>query len=68
MNHLIVLLNSVLYALLGVVLFGISFYIVDKITPGHIWHELIEKKNLAVAVVAGCAALGICIIVAAAIH
>jgi len=66
--NLIILLNSIVYALLGVLLFGVSFFIVDKITPGHIWHELIEKKNLAVAIVAGCSALGICIIVAAAIH
>jgi uncharacterized membrane protein YjfL (UPF0719 family) len=63
-----VILSSLVYALMGIIIFCFTFYVVDKITPGHIWHELIEKHNIAVAIVAGCVALGICIIVAAAIH
>jgi uncharacterized membrane protein YjfL (UPF0719 family) len=66
--HPEIILSSLIYALLGIVIFCTAFYIVDKITPGHLWRELIEKHNLAIAVLAGCVALGICIIVAAAIH
>jgi len=64
----VILLNSVIYALLGVVIFLAVFLLVDLLTPYHLWQELVEKKNLALAVVLGCAALGICIIIAAAIH
>ena len=64
----IVLLNSVVYAILGVVIFVVVFFVVDLLTPYHLWQELVEKKNLALAVVLGCAALGICLIIAAAIH
>jgi putative membrane protein len=64
----IVLLNSIVYALLGVVIFVVVFFIVDLLTPYHLWQELVEKKNLALAVVLGCSALGICLIIAAAIH
>ena len=60
--------NSVLYALLGVILFVAIFVIVDKITPYHLWRELVEKQNTALAIVVGFFALGICVIVAAAIH
>ncbi len=64
----IILLNSVVYALLGVVIFITVFFVVDLLTPYHLWQELVEKKNLALAIVVGSAALGICIIIAAAIH
>ena len=63
-----ILLNSVIYALLGVAIFVVVFVVVDLLTPYHLWQELVEKKNLALAVVVGCAALGICLIIAAAIH
>jgi len=60
--------NSVLFALLGVVLFVSIFVIIDKVTPYHLWRELVEKQNTALAIVVGFFALGICVIVAAAIH
>jgi len=63
-----IILNSLIYALLGVVIFITSFIIVDKLTPYDLWKQLVEEKNTALAIVVGAAALGICIIIAAAIH
>ena len=63
-----ILINSLLYALLGIIIFIVAFFIIDKITPGDLWKELIEKHNIAVAIVAGAMAIGICMIVSAAIH
>lgn len=60
--------NSILYALLGVIIFCATFIVVDKFTPYHLWKELVEKQNTAIAIVVGFFALGICVIVAAAIH
>ena len=60
--------NSILYAVIGVVIFCIAFLFVDRLTPYNLWKELVEKQNTAVAIVVGFAALGICVIVAAAIH
>lgn len=65
---LAILLNSVIYALLGIVIFVAGFIIVDKLTPYDLWKQLVEEKNLALAIVVGAAALGICQIIAAAIH
>lgn len=59
---------SILYALIGVIVFCVTFIIVDKITPYNLWKELVENKNVALGIVVGLSALGICIIVAAAIH
>ena len=62
------LAGSILYALIGVVIFWLCFIIVDKLTPRDLWAELVEKQNLAVGVVVAAMCLGISIIVAAAIH
>ena len=61
-------LGSIVYALIGVVMFWLSFLIIDKITPYNLWEEIIEKQNVALGVVVAAMSLGICIIVAAAIH
>lgn len=66
--NIITILNSAIYAVLGVVIFGVIFFIVDLLTPYHLWNELVEKQNTALAILVGFSALGICIIVAAAIH
>ena len=60
--------NSILYAFIGVAIFCITFIVVDKFMPYHLWKELVEKQNTAIAIVVGFFALGICVIVAAAIH
>lgn len=62
------ILNSIIYAFLGVLIFCVTFVIVDLLTPYHLWKELVEKQNTAIAIVVGFAALGVCVIVAAAIH
>ena len=60
--------GSILYALIGVIVFWISFVIIDKLTPYQLWEEIVEKQNRALALVVAAMALGIAIIVAAAIH
>lgn len=63
-----VLLGSAVYALLGVVIFWLCFLVIDKLTPYNLWEEIVEKQNKALGVVVAAMSLGICIIVAAAIH
>ena len=60
--------GSILFALIGVVIFWLCFVIIDKITPYNLWHELVEKQNMALGMVVAAMCLGISIIVAAAIH
>ena len=61
-------LGSILFALIGVIIFWLSFVIIDKITPYKLWEELVEKQNMALGLVVAAMSLGISIIVAAAIH
>ncbi|MFZ2219995.1 MAG: DUF350 domain-containing protein [Rhodoferax sp.] len=60
--------GSILFALVGVLVFWISFIIIDKLTPYNLWEEIVEKQNRALGMVVAAMCLGISIIVAAAIH
>ena len=60
--------SSLVFALMGVIVFWLCFLIIDKITPYDLWGEIVEKQNVALALVVAAMSLGICIIIAAAIH
>ncbi len=60
--------SSLVFALLGVVVFWLCFVIIDKLTPYNLWEEIVDKQNMALALVVAAMSLGICLIVAAAIH
>jgi uncharacterized membrane protein YjfL (UPF0719 family) len=66
--HIGNLLNALVYSLLGIFIFGITFVIFDKMTPYHLWKEIVEDKNVALAILIGAISLGMCIIIAAAVH
>lgn len=58
---------AAVYAALGIILFVLAFGIINRLTPGTLWKELIEEHNTALAIVVGAMAIGISIIIAAAI-
>lgn len=68
MINTVYLINAVVFSILGLAVFGLGFVIFDKATPYDLWKEIIEKKNNALAIVVGAVSLGICIIIASAIH
>lgn len=59
---------ALVYSVLGLVVFWVTFLVVDALTPYHLWRQLVEEKNVALAIVVGALALSIAWIVAAAIH
>ena len=63
-----IVVTSLVFALMGVAIFWLCFIIIDKITPYDLWGEIVEKQNVALALVVAAMSLGICIIIAAAIH
>jgi uncharacterized membrane protein YjfL (UPF0719 family) len=62
------LFNSLVYSVLGVVVFWLAFIVIDKLTPYDLWRELVEERNTALAIVIAAMCLGIALIVASAIH
>ncbi|HBY62975.1 MAG TPA: DUF350 domain-containing protein [Solibacterales bacterium] len=61
-------INALVFAILGIVIFVLAFVVLDKITPYALWKEIVEEQNVALAVLVGAMALGISIIIAAAVH
>lgn len=71
MNELIQMkyvVASILYSFIGIAILVICFWIIEKITPENLWKELVEKRNMAIAVMAAAFMLSIAIIIASAIH
>ncbi len=66
--HWAPMVAALLYATIGLVIFGLAFIVVDRLTPYHLWKEIVDQKNTALAIVVGAVAIGISIIVSAAIR
>jgi len=66
--HPINLLNALIYAVLGIFIFVVAFAIIDKLTPYHLWKEIVEDHNMALAILIGAMSIGLCIIIAIAIR
>ena len=63
-----IIIGSVLYALIGIGILAVFFVILDKLTPYHLWTEIVDKKNVALAIVLGSMCIAVGLIVAAAVH
>jgi uncharacterized membrane protein YjfL (UPF0719 family) len=59
---------ALIFAFIGIVVFVTAFALIDKMTPYHLWKEIVEDHNLALAVLVGAMSIGMCIIIAAAVH
>ena len=66
--HPAYLLNALVYAALGIVIFCLAFFTIDKMTPYHLWDQIVKEKNIALAILVGCMSIGMCVIIAAAVH
>lgn len=62
------IINSVLYSFLGIMILLIGYLIVEKVTPENTWKEIVDKNNVALAVVLGAFIIGLSMIISAAIH
>jgi putative membrane protein len=62
------LLAAVVFAVLGIAVFALSFIVLDRITPYSLWREIVERQNTALAILIGLVSLGLGVIIVAAIH
>ncbi len=62
------MISSVVFSLLGIVILVVSFIVIDFLTPAPLWKEITERKNTAVALLAGAFMISIAMIIASAIH
>ena len=62
------IINSVLFSFLGIAVLLIGYLIIEKITPENTWKEIVQKNNVALAIVFAALIIGISMIISAAIH
>ena len=62
------LLNAMVFAALGILVFAGAGAILLKLTPLKLWRELVEERNLAVAIFAGAVAIAMGVIIGQAMH
>ncbi len=61
------LVAALVYAVLGIVIFIASFVLIDRLTPGSLWKEIIEEHNTALAILMAGVSIAIAIVIAASI-
>lgn len=62
------IVNALVFAFIGIIIFSVAFILLDKLTPYHLWKEIVQEHNMALAILVGSLSIGICIIIAAAVH
>ena len=60
--------GSLMFSLLGLVVFAFAFWLIVKITPFSVRQELEKDQNVALGVVIAAVIIGIAMIISAAIH
>lgn len=59
---------ALVFSGLGIGILGLSFVVYDKMTPGNLWKEIVEEKNLALAITTAAWTLAMALIIASAMH
>ena len=59
---------SVVFSIIGMVFFGVAFFIINKVAPFSIRKEIEEDQNTALGIVIGSVIIGVAMIVSAALH
>ena len=62
------IIASLIFAGIGIVALVFSFWIIDKLTPHSLWKEILEKGNIALAILAAGFLIALAMIISAAIH
>lgn len=62
------LLASVIFSFVGVVVFGVAFFIIVKATPFSIRKEIEEDQNTSLGIVIGSVIIGLALIISSAIR
>ena len=62
------LLVTIVYSVIGMLIFAAFFWLVVKVTPFPVIKEIEEDQNVALAILMGSALIGLAIIIASALH
>jgi uncharacterized membrane protein YjfL (UPF0719 family) len=58
---------SLVFALLGILVFGVAFWVITKVAPFSIRKEIEEDQNTSLGIVIGAVIIGLSLIISSAI-
>jgi putative membrane protein len=61
------MLATIVYSFIGIIVFMVAYWIIDKLTPFSIKKEIEEDQNTALGIIIGSCFIALSIIIAAAI-
>ena len=59
--------SSIVYSVIGIVVFLLAYWIIDRLTPFSLRKEIEEDQNTALAIIIGSCFIALAIIISAAI-
>ena len=62
------IIASLVYSVLGIFILVAAFWILEKITPENLYKEILEKHNIALAIVCAAFIIAVAIIISSSIH
>ena len=62
------ILSTVVYALIGMIIFGLAFVVFNKLMPFSVRKEIEEDQNTALGIIIGSMLIGLAVIIASAIR
>lgn len=66
-SHARPLVDSIVYSIVGTIVLGLSFYVIEKVLPFSMRKEIAEDHNTALGIILGAFVIGLSLIIAAAI-
>ncbi len=66
-THVRPLVDSIVYSIVGVLVLGLSFWVIEKVLPFSMRKEIAEDQNVSLGIILGAFVIGLSIIIAAAI-
>ncbi len=60
--------QTVIYSLIGVVVFGATFFAITKMMPFSVRKEIEEDQNTSLGILLGSVIIGLALIISSAIH
>jgi len=66
-SHARPLVDSIVYSIVGTIVLGLSFYVIEKLLPFSMRKEIADDQNVSLGIILGAFVIGLSIIIAAAI-
>jgi uncharacterized membrane protein YjfL (UPF0719 family) len=61
-------LQTIIYSVVGVVVFGLAFWAITRMLPFSVRKEIEEDQNTALGILLGSVIIGLALIISSAIH